>query len=130
MRVVIIKYFFCLLFLLVIGCKHNDEISSIITSSDCYWDIHDAYSAANGRIAMCYKFNKDGSCSYLFTLDKKGKRDEYDDDDVRVPKQWKIIGDTIYIRGIKSCLISYSSDTILLENPIGKGRDTLVRNCK
>jgi hypothetical protein len=127
----IIKYGFPLTVLLFAGCKtdNNKKLVEIITSN-CYWDIHDIYSAANQRIAYCYKFNKDGSCLYLFTPDKKGKRNEYDDDDVVAPKKWELKGDSIlYIRGIQRRVINFSTDTLLLENPVNKVRDTLIRDC-
>ncbi len=132
MKAEINKYVYCLMLLCVIGCKTNDtNLSSIITSPNCYWDVHDAYSSANNKVGYCYKFNKDGRCLYLFALDKKGKRDEYDDDDAIVPKEWKVKGDSvIYIRGIERRVVIYSQDTILLENPVTKERDTLIKNCK
>jgi hypothetical protein len=88
---------------LITGCKtdNNTKLIAIITSN-CYWDVRDTYSAANMRIAYCYKFNKDSSCLYLFTPDKKGKRDEYNSDDVVVPKTWELQGDTmLYLRASK-----------------------------
>jgi hypothetical protein len=108
---------------------NNKRLVSIMTS-DCYWDVHNNYSAANQRVAYCYKFNKDGSCLYLFTPDKRGKRDEYNSDDVVVPKTWKIQGDTIvYLQATKRRVLSFTADTLLLENPISKVRDTLIKDC-
>lgn len=124
------KYIFFLLFvLLTVGCKHNDDLNNVITTPNCYWDIHDKNTAIEGRISMCYRFNKDGSCLYLFTPNKKGEREEYYDDDVIVSKRWQIKGDTIYIREIERYIVNYSKDTLLLENPTTKERDTLIRNC-
>jgi hypothetical protein len=61
---------------------------------------------------------------------RKGKRDEYDDDDMVVPKKWELKGDSIlYIRGIQRRVINFSRDTLLLENPVNKVRDTLIRDC-
>ena len=124
-----IKYY--LLLFLFIGCQPNDKrLGSIMTN--CYWDIHDTHSAANGRIAYCYKFDKNGSCSYLFTPDKNGKRDEFNfDDNIPTSKTWKLQGDTLlYILGIERRIINFSNDEILLENPVTRQVDTLLKNCK
>lgn len=127
------KYSFYLWLLLIIGCKaNNTSLSSIITSSNCYWDVHDNYSAANGKISYCYRFNTDGSCLYLFASDKKGIRDEYNfGDNIPTTKTWKLQGDTtLYILGIERRVLNYSKDTLLTENPVSKTRDTLIKNCK
>jgi hypothetical protein len=33
------------------------------------------------------------------------------------------------IRGIERRIVSFSKDTLLLENPISKVKDTLIKNC-
>jgi hypothetical protein len=132
MKTPMIRYIFCLIFLGVLGCKSNDnKIKSIIASPHCYWDIRDSLAASLGRSAYCYSFSKDGYCEYFF-YDRKGRRDRYDfDDNVPTTKTWKLQGDTlIYILGVERKLLSFSNDTILLENPITKVKDTLVKNCK
>jgi hypothetical protein len=131
MRGAISKYSFYLLLLVITSCKSNaDKLRFIISSSNCYWDIRDSLSVSLGRPAYCYQFNRDGHCLYLF-YNRKGKRDEYDDDDVIVPKKWELKGDSImYIRGIQRRVISYSPDTLIFENRINRVRDTLIKNCK
>lgn len=127
-----IRYIFCLFFWGVIGCKSNDnKIKSIVASRDCYWDIRDSLSVSLGRSAYCYRFSEDGHCAYFF-YDRKGRRNRYDfDDNVPTTETWKLQGDTlIYILGVERRLLRFSKDTILLENPITKGKDTLVKNCK
>src|ERR1700761_8780521 len=103
-----IKYGFFLLILLVAACKMDDHKKlALIMTSNCYWDVHDGYSAANQKVAYCYKFNKDGSCLHFFTPDKKGKRDEYNSGDVVVPKTWELQGDTVlYLQGAKRRVLS------------------------
>lgn len=131
MKAEINKYFF-LCFLLFLSCKTGNKksLSSIITLSNCYWDIHDSESTSLGRSAYCYKFTKDGHCSYFF-YDKRGKRNGYDFDDVVVPKTWKLTGDTIlYLQGTERKVLSFSEDTLLLENPVSKQRDTLIKSCQ
>lgn len=133
MKEVTTKFGFYLCFLLTIGCGANvTSLSSIITSPNCYWDVHDKNSADNGKTAYCYKFNTDGSCLYLFAPNKEGVRDEYDfGDNLPTTKTWKLQGDTsLYLLGIERTIVSFSKDTILLENRINKVRDTLIRNCK
>jgi hypothetical protein len=119
------------MFIFWVGCRGNEnfKLSSLMTSENCYWDVSDSLAISLGRPAYCYKFNKNGQCLYFF-YDKKGKRNEYYDDDVVVPKQWEIKGDTVLILGIRRCLVIYSQDTILLENPITKGKESLIRNCR
>lgn len=117
----------------MIGCKsNNNNLRGVLIASDCYWDIHNNYSTVNQRISYCYKFKKNGSCSYLFTPDKEGKRDEFNfDDNKPITKKWEVHGDTIiYILGIERRVINFSKDTILLSNPIGNEKDTLIRNCR
>lgn len=130
MKAAIIKYGFFLAILLITGCKSKTKNLFKIITSNCYWDVHDTYSAANRRIAYCYKFNKDGSCLYLFTANKNGKREEYNSDDVVTPKTWELHGDTVLrLRASKRTVVRFSADTLLLENPISKARDTLIRDC-
>lgn len=126
------KYISCLMLILVIGCKTNDtNLSSIITSSNCFWDVHDSYSVSNRKVGYCYKFRKDGSCSYLF-YDRQNVRNGYDfDDNIPTTKTWKLKGDTVlYILGLERTIVGFTKDTILLENPTIKEKDTLIRNCK
>lgn len=119
-----------LLILLICGCRADDsnDLAKIITVN-CYWDLHYESSSAGRRVAYCYRFKKDGSCLYLFYKNKKGIRHEFYDDDVVVPKTWRVEGDTLYIRGIERTIIHFSKDTVLLENPIDKKKDTLIKNC-
>ena len=121
----------CFMFIFWIGCTGNEnfKLSSLMTSENCYWDVSDSLSISLRRPAYCYKFNKNGQCLYFF-YDRKGKRNEYYDDDVVMPKKWEIKGDTILILGIRRYLVSYSQDTILLENPITKEKEFLIRNCR
>ena len=125
------KYVSCLMLIWVIGCKTNDtNLSSIITSSNCYWDIQ-YVDSLGGRSVYCYKFNRDGKCVY-FSYNRKGIRNKFDfDDNVPITRTWKLEGDTVlYIFGAKGIVVNYSQDTILLESPISKERHPLVRNCK
>jgi hypothetical protein len=126
-----IKLSYFLVLIWVIGCNTKSEIlKSVILYSDCHWDVHDKYSASNLKIGYCYKFGKDGSCSYLF-YDRHNVRNEYSFDDVIMPKKWSIQGDTtIYIMGLERRVISYSKDTILIKNASTQEEDTLIRNCK
>jgi len=131
MKVAMIRYGFIFVILLITGCEARPKKLFDVITSDCYWDVHDSYSAANGRIAYCYKFNRDGSCLYLFTADKDGNRDEYSPDDVVTPKTWELQGDTVLLlRASKRTVVRFSADTLLLENPISKIIDTLIRDCK
>jgi hypothetical protein len=132
MKVIMNKYCFCLILFSCIGCgAKKGKLSSILTTPNCYWDVHDAYSASNRKIGYCYKFNKDGKCLYLLTPNKYGKRVEYYDDDIIVPKEWKLNGDSvIFIRSIERRVLSFSPDTLLLQNPTTHEKDTLINNCK
>jgi len=131
MKAAMIRCTSCLLLVLVFGCKANDtNLSSILTSSNCYWDIQ-YIDSFGGRSVYCYKFNKDGSCQYFF-YDRKKVRNKYDfDDNIPVSNTWQLQGDTvIYIYGAKGNILRFSKDTILLQSPISKETHFLVRNCK
>jgi hypothetical protein len=125
------KIFIILFSLVFFSCKKINNLSTILTVPNCYWNIHDEHSSRNDRISYCYKFNEDGSCLYMFTPDKKGNRYEYHyGDDLPPSKTWQLQGDSIiYILGLERKVIRYSSDTILLVNPILNLNDTLVKDC-
>lgn len=116
---------------IIFSCKANNKnIVTTLTESECYWDVHDKYSTLNGKIGFCYKFENDSFCQYLY-YNRRNVREEFDFDDVVLPKTWKVQGDTIiYLLGIKRKIIYYSTDTILLENPVTKIIDTLIKNCR
>jgi hypothetical protein len=132
MKALTIRY--CVYFILSssMSCTYNGHTGSLnsIITSDCYWDVHDTFSVANGKVGYCYQFKKNGKSNYFF-YDRKGVRTNYDFGDLVVPKNWRIIGDTLmYLQGIERIVVEYSSDTILLKNPANKQIDTLIRNCK
>jgi hypothetical protein len=131
MKAAMTKYTSCLILILVIGCKANDRnLSSIITSANCYWDIQ-YVDSFGGQSVYCYKFNKDGSCQYFY-YDKKKARNKYDfDDNIPTTKNWQLQGDTaLYIFGARGNILSFSKDTILLQSPISKETHFLIRDCK
>lgn len=116
---------------IIISCKTDKKsILTALTASECYWDVHDQYSTLNGRIGYCYKFENAGFCQYLY-YNRRNEREKFDFDDVIIPKTWKVHGDTIiYLLGIERKIIYSSTDTILLENPVTKIVDTLIKNCR
>lgn len=108
------------------------ELQQTITV-DCYWDIID--DGVINLINSCYKFNKDGSCSfYYYNFYNKVRTDSvfhFDDGDVVVPNFWRIKNDTVIdIRGIKFSLIKYSEDSVFLKNLINRGTLILAKNCR
>jgi uncharacterized protein YxeA len=109
----------------MICCKSDTHLYSLLTSNNCYWDVH-----SDNSIPNCYQFNTDSTCTY-FSYDGKGARVKFDfDPNLRTDKTWKLQGDTtFYILGLKSKVLSYSADSIVIQNLNTGLKELLTRNC-
>lgn len=122
------RFYFVLLGILLIGCNYNSL--EAVLSGGCYWDIFDEGSPH--PINSCYKFEKDGSCTfhYYFFVNKIRTDSvfKYDNGDVVVPDKWMVTKDTIQIRSGKYGVLRYTPDSVFLKARSGNTL-VLVKNC-
>ena len=83
---------------------------------------------------MCFKFKKDGTCSYFsfnyFQRKRTNTVELYYENDNLIPPQWKWINsDSLQIRHVKCSILKYNQDSIFLTVRQGTDTTILIKNC-
>ena len=111
--------------------KHENDFSHVLTNNSIkFWNISDPNDCRPFYINS-FSFSADWKCeAYIIDIEDKRNIRPTDvvEDDHGISNNWKLINDNIVsIRGIKSKIISFSNDSIVIGDEKGAKIFTLYR---